>query len=149
MSSYDLRLPMINGTDDKTKIMQIQSFLYQHVQQLNWVIGAITGEIPTDNTSVSTQVHITPTQAEAMFSALRPMISESVEISDAFYEMMSSRMEDMYADKKETEDTLKAIRKDIESINKKLKTISGQIDSIKVVANDEYINALIDARLGV
>lgn len=39
--SYEFRLPNVSGKTPESQIAQLQAFLRQHIQELNFVMGAL------------------------------------------------------------------------------------------------------------
>ena len=96
----ELRLPNIKG-NDREMLMQIRSFLYQHVEQLQWALNNLDSSTPnyvapqTPRSTVS-QVATTGLDAEVAFDALKPLIIKSADIVEAYYEEINSRLKGEY-----------------------------------------------------
>lgn len=78
----DLRLPSINAQTDRGQLEQMRSYLYQLVQQLNYLLSAAgtgagnAGE-PNENT-------------------IKSIVLNSTEILNTFYSMTKQRLDDVY-----------------------------------------------------
>ena len=106
--AIELRLPNINGTD-KEMLMQIRSFLYQHVQQLQWALNnvntsAVNYVVQQVPSGVSSSMQVAPMSlddggdfdAEVAFDALKPLIIKSADIVNAYYNEINTRLESLY-----------------------------------------------------
>lgn len=102
--SADLRLPNITALDDRGKIQQIQSYLYQLVQQLNWAMQTMdtaqdtqvaTGLVNTSGNTlqVSQQQKQDP---ESTFNSIKSLIIKSADIINAYYEVFKKRFDGSY-----------------------------------------------------
>lgn len=97
--SYNFRLPNITATTPEGKLQQMQSFLYQTVEQLNWAMNAIQ----TGASSGGVAVQTTPggsTQEKpdslATFNDIKSLIIKSAEIVNSYYETISARLAGEY-----------------------------------------------------
>ena len=105
----DLRLPNITGTTEREKLSQMQSYLHQLVEQLQWAL---------QNVDTSNAVVVNPTPRSLMpsaqssnygvmltgdgedpkstFNSIKALIIKSAEIVDAYYEEINRRLESVY-----------------------------------------------------
>lgn len=97
----NLRLPNINGVNEKEQISQLKSYLYQLVTELEFVFNtsgassdsvvvlpkAQQGSKSTDSGNMS---------ATAMFSVLKPLIIKSADIVDAYYDKLTKKFDGDY-----------------------------------------------------
>lgn len=91
--SIDIRLPNITATTDAGKLQQMQSFMYQLVEQLNWALN----NIGTADSTVIAQSHVTTPAASATkedpvstFNSIKGLIIKSADIVKAYYEKIDS-----------------------------------------------------------
>ena len=70
MKEY-LKLPRINGRTDGERVSQIVSFLYQTVQQLNFVLSSLEGK------QESTKSGLTEKERSELMQEVRKMIREA------------------------------------------------------------------------
>lgn len=85
--SIDIRLPNITATTDAGKLQQMQSYMHQLVEQLNWAlnnIDSISGQQSvTTSTAVSTAQKDDPISD---FNSIKGLIIKSADIVHAYYE---------------------------------------------------------------
>ena len=99
----DLRLPNITATTDREKLAQMQSYLFQMVEQLNWALQ----NVDTSNASVVTPVAKSqllsgatsasaPSDPQATFNSIKSLIIKSADIVAAYYDEINKRLEGRY-----------------------------------------------------
>lgn len=85
--SFDIRLPNITASTEAGKIQQIQSYMYQLVEQLNWALNTVES-VQTGNTSPSLVYQqrepSTPQEAEDTFNSIKALIIKSADIVKAY-----------------------------------------------------------------
>ena len=98
--SFDIRLPNLTATNPEAKFQQMQSYMYQLVQELNWALNTIeTGSSSsqsvanTSNKSVTTE---NGKDAQASFNDIKALIIKSADIVSAYYEEMKERFDGQY-----------------------------------------------------
>lgn len=99
--SIEIRLPNITGVTEKEQLAQVKSYLYQLAQQLQWAIGYIGTSNGTDTSvtkaSNGSQVGLpSGVVAQSTFNAIKPLIINSAEIVNAYYESISKKLEGEY-----------------------------------------------------
>ena len=99
--SIEIRLPNITGTTEKEQLSQVKSYLYQLAQQLQWAIGYIGTSNGTDTSATkasnSSQVGLpSGVVAQSTFNAIKPLIINSAEIVNAYYEAINQKLEGEY-----------------------------------------------------
>lgn len=93
------RLPNITATNDAGKLAQVQAYMYQLVEQLNWAMKNVVTE-----TSISTAAEkgtvASPEksieQAQATFNAIKALIIKSSDIVNAYYDKINAKLEGVY-----------------------------------------------------
>lgn len=88
----DIRLPNITASTEAGKLKQMQSYMYQLVEQLNWALNNI------DSTSTATTVKASTTASTALdkddpisqFNSIKGLIIKSADIVNAYYEKIDS-----------------------------------------------------------
>ena len=105
MAAIDLRLPNITG-DQKEQLVQIRSYLYQLVPQLQHALSTIgTSEAqavaPTPRSLLYTGaggsgVSGGTANPQATFNSIKSLIIKSAEIVEAYYEEINKRLEGIY-----------------------------------------------------
>lgn len=87
----DIRLPNITATDTEGKMAQMQSYMHQLVEQLNWALSTVDNAI-RGNTSnvVMTSQNGSKSEENAVdtFNSIKALIIKSADIVTAFEETM-------------------------------------------------------------
>ncbi len=92
--SMNIRFPNITGVHAEEQIMQIKSYLYQLVEQLNWMLPAIessTGQAGTSSKNPS----IGDISAETFYE-LKSLLIQSSDTLNAYYEKINAKLEGQY-----------------------------------------------------
>ena len=97
--SANLRFPNITGASDAQKLQQVQSYLYQLVQDLNWAFENVGGagglkpsaELPKDHGSTAESE-----DAVAKFNDIKALIIKSADIVTAYYDTINARLKGIY-----------------------------------------------------
>lgn len=92
----DIRLPVISASDPSGKLMQIQSYLYQLVQDLNYIFSQINENGDGTVSTVVVQSGQTQMDVDRIFASLKTLIIRSQDIINAYYEQMYPKMDDRY-----------------------------------------------------
>lgn len=100
----DIRFPQITGATEKEQLAQIKSYLYQFAEQLQWALqnvnttnnAVVVQEMarslyPTGNTGGGTVQ-----DPLATFAAIKALIIKSADIVDAYYDVISTKLEGDY-----------------------------------------------------
>ncbi len=85
--SIDIRLPNITASTDAGKLQQMQSYMYQLVEQLNWALNMIDSN-PNGNASAQVvykqEKDVTPQEAEDTFNSIKALIIKSADIVKSY-----------------------------------------------------------------
>ena len=142
-----IKTPNITAGNDRERLMQIQSYLYQMAQQLQWAFSTI--ETGTGNVSQQTLQHAVKAAAKEAdpadtFAGLKNLIIKSSDIVDAYYTEISKRLEGVYVAQSDfgtyTEETALEIRETNTSVNQLYTNIRTLSDSL-----DELYNSTVSA----
>lgn len=89
-----IRLPNITGVTQAERISQIQSYLYQLVYELQWILD--TMESGGGNTAAAGTATSSPGQSlgETEFRELQPLIIQSTAIFEAYYNKGTAKLEE-------------------------------------------------------
>ena len=91
--NIDIRLPNINATTTEGQMAQMQSYMHQLVQQLNWAFSTVS-EAQSGNASnivIEKQgEEISPEEAENTFNSIKALIIKSADIVKAYEETMKT-----------------------------------------------------------
>lgn len=95
----DIRLPNITATDTEGKMAQMQSYMHQLVEQLNWALSTVDNAIQgnTANVSVTSQ-NGSNSEKEAIdtFNSIKALIIKSADIVTAYEETMKTEFNGEY-----------------------------------------------------
>lgn len=97
--STKIRLPNITAKTDSGKLTQVQSYMYQLVEQLNIALQEVskTPENKTPKPSVTaSSVAQKEAEAQASFGSIKSLIIKSADIVNAYYEKISAKLEGVY-----------------------------------------------------
>lgn len=99
--SYNFRLPNITATTPDGKLAQMQSFLYQTVEQLNWALNTLeTVGGGTGTTSVKAAdgggKAGDSNDAVSTFNEIKALIIKSADIVNAYYETINAKLSGEY-----------------------------------------------------
>ena len=94
--SYSFKLPNITATTPDGKLAQMQSFLYQTIEQLNWALntiesGAGSGGTAAKPTSDSGKVENSKDSVSS-FNDIKALIIKSADIVNAYYESINKKL---------------------------------------------------------
>ena len=140
--SVTIQTPNITAGNDRERLLQIQSYLYQMAQQLQWAFNTI--EINSGSSGGQAVVQQTRTtyvngtqDPNETFAGLKDLIIKSSDIVDAYYEEISNRIEGMYVAQSDfgtySEQTSAELLQNSTSINqlyKNVRTISDSVDAL-------------------
>lgn len=98
---FDFRLPNITGATPQEQMAQMQNYMRQFVEQLQWALSNIEssqGNVvqATPQKEESSRTPAVPFDATSAFAALKPLIIKSADIVNAHYEQIRTRMEGAY-----------------------------------------------------
>lgn len=95
----DIRLPNITATSSDGKIQQMQSYMHQLVEQLNWALNTVeTAQSDSSTPSVKYQKSAPATQEEAeeTFNSIKALIIKSADIVKAYEETIRTHFHGEY-----------------------------------------------------
>lgn len=149
--SIDLRMPSINGTD-REQLIQIRSYLYQLIPQLQWALDNVSGTAATSDAAVQAAQHkvvestpaISNASAEATFAKLKPLIIKSSDIVQAYYEKINNMLEGIYVAESDfgvyVEQTALQLEQTSQYVNQKY-------SDVQTIISDEIgvVNSIVDS----
>ena len=95
--SVDLRLPNINGATEKEQLVQLKSYIYQLVEQLNWALMNIETTVPKASSAQSAAASSSDSgDPAATFNDVKALIIKSADIVNAYYDEINRRLEGVY-----------------------------------------------------
>jgi hypothetical protein len=136
----ELRYPNITGTNEREMMVQMKSYLYQLVDQLQYAlnnIGASSVAVVTQKPSVVHQTNSGSADPVAMFNDIKSLIIKSADIVNAYYYEITTRLEGKYVAEsdfgsfaEQTEQAISQSSTDIEQLFTNLQTIITDIENI-------------------
>ena len=96
--SSEIRLPNITATTDAGKLQQVQSYLFQLVEQLNFALKSVetaAGSNVVMETARSTGVQ-REQEAQVSFNSIKALIIKSADIVNAYYDVITERLSGEY-----------------------------------------------------
>lgn len=100
--STDFRYPKITAKDAEGQLRQMQSYMFQLVEQLNWAMKNVVSESSASGAyavNTSTASGGTEAQDQATFNSIKSLIIKSADIVNAYYETINSRLKGQYVAK--------------------------------------------------
>ena len=84
--SIAIRLPNITASTEEGKLQQMQSYMYQLVEQLNWALNTVESAQGGDTSAVVYQHRepATAQEAEDTFNSIKALIIKSADIVKAY-----------------------------------------------------------------
>lgn len=126
--AIDLRLPNISGDTPELKIEQIQSYLYQLVQDLNFALNSVSSNDPESGNYSAASAY---RDAGATFTSIKSLIIKSKDIINAYYDEIKKRLDDVYVADSDYQIFVNSINNSINSINNSINELSNSINELE------------------
>lgn len=134
----DIRYPQITGKTEKEQLMQIKSYLYQIVPQLQIALENLATKEGTSTTPSSAKDRYSqgivgvPTDPQETFNSIKALIIKSADIVNAYYEEISRKLDGEYVAVSDfgifRENTTSTITEDSTKINNLFTSVQEIID---------------------
>lgn len=107
--SFTFQLPNISAGNPQYQIQQLTSFIYQTVDQLNYVIGTLekSSESIVEQIKDTSAETDTPEKAQHTFNSIKALIIKSADIVEAYGDVIQERLSGLYAAKSDFGDYVK------------------------------------------
>lgn len=149
--SFDFRLPNITAKDDAGKLQQMQSFLFQLVEQLNYAMKMVDGDSvgTASNVNQAAAAGEADAKAQNTFNSIKSLIIKSADIVNAYYEAINARLKGLYVAEsdfgtytEETDAKIEGNSKGIEQHYKNIQQILSDIEGFenKLIEVDAHIH---------
>ena len=138
----NITLPKITATNPTDQMRQMQSYIYQLAEQLNWALGTL--ETSTGGNGVSPDIKIensdglSEKEVENTFNSIKSLIIKSADIVKAYEETIFEDFNGKYfADSdfgtylKETNRSITETSEGVQEVYTKTETIEGKVDGIE------------------
>ena len=140
--SLNIGLPNITGSTPPEQIKQIQSYLFQMAEQLNWALSTIDTATSTESASSAIKFEqseeITEKEAVDTFNSIKALIIKSADIVKAYEETIMSDFNGTYfADSdfgtylKETNAKIETNSEGVRENYTHVQTITGKVDGLE------------------
>lgn len=137
--SIDIRFPNINAQTTEGQVAQMQSYMHQLVEQLNWALNTVTNAQSGNASNIVTEKpreEISPEEAEDTFNSIKALIIKSADIVKAYEETMVTKYNGKYIAVSDfgtymesTEHTIEENSKYTEDRFAKVETITDDLES--------------------
>lgn len=97
--SFDFRIPNITAKDEAGQLKQMQSFLFQLVEQLNYAMKVVDGDSASDVLYAKNEAFPNAgadAKAQDTFNSIKSLIIKSADIVNAYYETINARLKGQY-----------------------------------------------------
>ena len=130
--TIDIRLPNITASTEAGKIQQMQSYMYQLVEQLNWALNTVqTAQEGSTSAVVYQQKQpATPQEAEDTFNSIKALIIKSADIVKAYEETILTNFNGEYFADSDFGTYLEQTSKSIEENSKSVTETYTRVESI-------------------
>jgi hypothetical protein len=139
--SFDIRLPNITASTDAGKLQQMQSYMYQLAEQLNWALNTVESA-QAGNTSPSLVYQqrepSTPQEAEDTFNSIKALIIKSADIVKAYETTIFSDFNGKYFAESDfgtyIEETNRKVEESSRGVNEvytNIQTITGRLEGVE------------------
>lgn len=147
--SYNLPLPNISGITTEERVRQINTFLYQTIEKLNYVIGNMekSSDSIVEQISDTSAATDTPEKAQNTFNSIKSLIIKSADIVATYGDVIKERLEGEFVavsdfgeyqqatavDITKTSDSVETLYQNVQKITSDLLEVSESL--ISVTAN--------------
>lgn len=147
---YDLRLPNIKGATEKERLTQVESYLRQLVEQLQWAMNSLevvsvsgVNNAMQTTSKGSSQALEKAVDANATFNAIKHLIIKSADIVSAYYDEINKKLVGEYVAqsdfgtfKEYTEQNIEANSKGIEQTFSNIQMIESNVEIVNTSLRD-------------
>ena len=158
--SVDIRLPNITAPTTEGKMMQMQSYMHQLVQQLNFALSAVdsaasgnTSSVVMSNTNKQVE-DMSPEEAANTFNSIKALIIKSADIVTAYEEKMRRDFNGEYVAisdfgtyKEQTNYSIDETSRGVEELYTKVETIGDDVNSTKACIKRGELGVYINGDL--
>ena len=148
--SIAIQLPHITASTDEGKLQQMQSYMYQLAQQLNWALNVVESAQAGNTSSVVYQQResSTPKEAEDTFNSIKALIIKSADIVKAYETTIFNNFNGKYFAESDfgtyIEETNRKVEESSQGVTEtyaNIQTITGRLESVEndVRATNAYI----------
>lgn len=141
--SIDIRLPNITASTEAGKIQQMQSYMYQLVEQLNWALNTVNSAREGNAAPVAYQ-HGEPStaqEAEETFNSIKALIIKSADIAKAYEDIILTSFNGKYFAESDFGTYIKETNRKVLESSEGVKEVYKSVDTITTDLTDvkEYV----------
>ena len=138
--SVDIRLPNITASTEAGKLQQMQSYMYQLVEQLNWALNTVESAQGLNTPAVVYQQGepSTSQEAEETFNSIKSLIIKSADIVKAYEETFFSDFNGKYFAEsdfgtylKETENKIAYSSDGVTEYYTRIETVDSRVEGVE------------------
>lgn len=149
--AINITLPKITAGNPNEQMRQMQSYIYQLAEQLNWALGTIetsTSGNASPNIKIENSEGLSDKEVENTFNSIKSLIIKSADIVKAYEETIFSDFNGKYFAESdfgtyllETNASIVANSQNVTETYKRVETIDGKVDGIEddVKTTNAYI----------
>ena len=150
--SIDIRFPNITATTEAGKLQQMQSYMHQLVEQLNWALNTVESAQAGNATPAVVYQQREPAtaqEAEDTFNSIKALIIKSADIVKAYETTIFSDFNDKYFAESDfgtyIEETNKQVKENSKGVSEtytNVQTINSKVEGIEdeIKTTNAYIN---------
>ena len=138
---FEFQYPHITGATEREQILQLKNYLFQFVDQLQYVIGnfdsSVSGGSSPATVTVASSNAVNPNARTMDFSDIKALIIKSADIVNAYYEKIKKRLDGVYVAESEFGTFKEQTSQDIENSSTMIErsfsnyqTISNEVASV-------------------
>ena len=134
--SVELRFPNITATNTEGQVAQMQSYMHQLVQQLNWALSTIDSASNGDTSNLvinSPKTDVSPEEAENTFNSIKALIIKSADIVKAYEDTLKETFNGSYVAQSDFGTYLQNTQLTVETDSK---TISEYFKNVQEITGD-------------
>lgn len=145
--SIDFRFPNITARDEAGQLRQMQSYMFQLVEQLNYAMKTVedgtSGSVAYQSKTAPSAAGGEDAKAQATFNSIKSLIIKSADIVNAYYEAINARLKGLYVAESDfgtfAEETNLALESNSTAISQQYENIQQILSEI-----EGFENALIE-----
>ena len=129
----DIRFPNITATDTEGKMLQMQSYMHQLVEQLNWALSTVDNAIQGNTANVvmpSQMAQKSEEEAVNTFNSIKALIIKSADIVTAYEDVMTRDFNGTYFAESDFGDYLEKTTSSIEENSHKITETFNKVETI-------------------
>lgn len=136
----EIRYPSITALTEREQLLQMKSYLYQLVGELQYALNNIdttSGYVMQESLNNTAQAPAVNVDAAATFSSIKSLIIKSADIVQAYYDVIRSKLQGEYVAQssfgsfvEQTEQTITKSSKDIEQAFTNIQKITTDLKTI-------------------